>query len=154
MRYLRMLTNSLIGGLAVALYLTILSLQLNPRYPLLSAPGLTATLVLSYGLHATAGFYALIVLRQLLATEVISPGWISFRFLVWVCSGASTLAAVLTWANLRAFAPALDPEAVSRMTGGALVLSVCAGSWWRSCSGTAGPDGAVRGPARPCWLSR
>jgi predicted AlkP superfamily phosphohydrolase/phosphomutase len=122
-----MLTNSFIGGLAVALYLTILVLQLNPRYPLLSMAGLTGTLVISYGLNATAGFYALIVLRQLLATEVISPGWISFRFLVWVCSGASMLAAILTWANLWAFAPSLEPEAVSRMTAGALVLTVCAG---------------------------
>jgi len=127
MRYLRMLTNSMIGGLAVALYLTILVLQLNPRYPLMSVPGLAATLVLSYGVHATAVFYALIVLRQVLATEVISPGWISFRFLVWVCAAAATGAAALTWINLGGIAPFMDPEAVRRMTGGAAVVSVCAG---------------------------
>ena len=89
MRYLRMLTNSVIGGLAFALYLTILVLQINPGYPLAGIPGLAATLVLSYGSHAAAVFYALIVLRQVLATEVISPGWISFRFLVWLCSAAA-----------------------------------------------------------------
>ena len=127
MRYLRMLTNSVIGGFAFAAYLTILVLQINPRYPLLSAPALAATLTLSYGFHAAAAFYALIVFRQILATDVVSPGWISFRFLVWLCSGAATLAAILTWANLRGFGPALDPEALTRMTGGALVLTACAG---------------------------
>lgn len=122
-----MLTNSMIGGVAVALYLTIVVLQLNPRYALLSVPGLAATLVLSYGLHATAAFYALIVFRQILATEIISPGWISFRFLVWLCSAAATIGALLMWVNLGVFGPFLDVEAMRRMTGGALILSVCAG---------------------------
>jgi predicted AlkP superfamily phosphohydrolase/phosphomutase len=133
-----MLANSVIGGLAFALYLTILVLQINPRYPIMGIPGLTATLVLSYGLHATAVFYALIVLRQLLATEVISPGWISFRFLVWLCSAAAAVAALLTWVNVRGLAPFMDPEAVTRATGGAVVLTGCAGimvalalgHWW------------------------
>lgn len=137
-RYLRMLTNSVIGGLAFAVYLTILVLQINPRYPLMSTPGLTATLVLSYGFHTTTIFYALIVLRQVLATEVISPGWISFRFLVWLCSASSAVATLLTWANLRGLSPFMDPEAVTRMTGGAVVLTGCAGvmvalalgRWW------------------------
>jgi len=138
MRYLRMLTNSAIGGLAFALYLTILVLQINPGYPLMGIPGLTATLILSYGFHAAAVFYALIVLRQILATEVISPGWISFRFLVWLCSVSAGIAALLTWVNLRGLAPFMDPEAAARMTGGAAVLTVCAGimvasalgHWW------------------------
>jgi len=127
MRYLRMLTNSAIGGLAFALYLAILVLQINPGYPLKGMPGLAATLVLSYGFHAAAVFYALIVLRQLLATEVISPGWISFRFLVWLCTAAAGIASLLTWVNLRGLAPFMDPESVTRMTGGAVVLTACAG---------------------------
>jgi len=138
MRYLRMLTNSVIGGLAFALYLTILVLQINPGYPFKGLPGLTVTLVLSYGFHTAAVFYALIVLRQVLATEVISPGWISFRFLVWLCSASAALATLLTWGNLRGLAPFMDPEAVTRMTGGAVVLTACAGimvalalgHWW------------------------
>ena len=138
MRYLRMLTNSVIGGLAFALYLTILVLQINPRYPLMSTPGLATTLVLSYGFHSTTVFYALIVLRQVLATEVISPGWISFRFLVWLCSASAGVATLLTWANLRGLSPFMDPEAVTRMTAGAVVLTGCAGimvtlalgHWW------------------------
>jgi hypothetical protein len=138
MRYLRMLTNSVIGGLAFALYLTILVLQINPRYPLMSTPGLSTTLVLSYGFHTATVFYALIVLRQVLATEVISPGWISFRFLVWLCSASAGVATLLTWANLRGLSPFMEPEAVTRMTAGAVVLTGCAGimvtlalgHWW------------------------
>jgi hypothetical protein len=138
MRYLRMLTNSVIGGTAFALHLAILVLQINPGYPLMSIQGLAATIVLSYGFHTATVFYVLIVLRQLLATEVISPGWISFRFLVWLCSASAGAATLLTWVNLRDLAPFMDPEAVTRMTGGAVVLTVCAGimlalalgHWW------------------------
>jgi len=122
-----MLTNSLIGGVAFAAYLTVLVLQINPRYPLLSAPALAVTLALSYGVHATAAFYALTVFRQIVATDVISPGWISFRVLVWLGSGSAGVATLLTWANLRDLRPGLDPEAQARMAAGALVLTVCAG---------------------------
>ena len=133
-----MLANSAIGGTAFAVYLTILVLQINPAYPLLSIPGLAITLVLSYGFHSTTVFYALIVLRQLLATHVISPGWISYRFLVWLCTASAGVATLLTWVNLRGLAPFMDPEAVTRMTGGAVVLTGCAGlmvalalgHWW------------------------
>lgn len=122
-----MLANSAIGGTAFAIYLTILVLQINPGYPLRSIPGLAATLVLSYGFHTTTVFYALIVLRQILATQVISPGWISYRFLVWLCTASAGVATLLTWVNLRGLAPFMDPEAATRMTGGAVVLTGCAG---------------------------
>lgn len=127
MRYLRMLSNSVIGGVTFALYLTILVLQLNPRYALSGLPSLAATLILSYGMHVSAAFYALIVMRQVFASEVISPGWISFRFLVWLCAAAATLGALLMWVNLRGFGTVLDVDALRRMTGGAVGLSLCAG---------------------------
>lgn len=128
MRYLRMLTNCLIGGMAFASYLTILVLQINPRYPLLGVPALSVTLALSYGIHATAAFYALTVFRQIVATEVISPGWISFRVLVWLGSASAAVASALTWANLQDLGPVLDPETHSRMAAGALVLTICTGA--------------------------
>ncbi|HPK72487.1 MAG TPA: alkaline phosphatase family protein [Vicinamibacterales bacterium] len=148
MRYLRMLTNCLIGGMAFASYLTVLVLQINPRYPLLRVPGLAVTLALTYGVHATAAFYALTVLRQIVATEVISPGWISFRVLVWLGSGSAVVASALTWANLRDLGPVLDPDAQSRMAAGALVLTTCAGAMaalvvWHRLS----PRRATRPPA-------
>ena len=77
-QYLRMLTNSIIGGLLVGAYVTILVLQLNPNVQLnsISVVPLVLTPWTFYGLHAAVFFYALIVLRQLLSVEVRSPGWI------------------------------------------------------------------------------
>jgi hypothetical protein len=121
-----MLTNAMLGGFALAAYLTILVLLLNPRYPLGAMPYLAGTLLASYGLHMTAAFYVLIVLRQLLSTEVLSPGWISYRFLVWLSAVATTLGAVLMWANLRGFRNVLTEETVKRMAGAAAALTVCA----------------------------
>ncbi|MEW5982107.1 MAG: alkaline phosphatase family protein [Acidobacteriota bacterium] len=126
MRYLRMLTNTAIGATLVALYLTIVVLQINPRFSIGGLPGLAVTLILSYGLHAAAAFYVLVVLRQLLSAEVISPGWISFRFLVWLSTLASAIGALLMWANRRSFAAVMDGDAVRRMTGGAIALTSCA----------------------------
>jgi hypothetical protein len=121
-----MLTNTAVGGTLVALYLTILVLQLNPRFTIAGLPGLAATLVLSYGLHVAAVFYVLVVVRQLLSADVISPGWISFRFLVWLSALATSIGALLMWANRRSFQGVLEADAVRRMTGGALALSACA----------------------------
>ena len=69
---------------------------------------------------------------------MISPGWISYRFLVWLCTASAGVATLLTWVNLRGLAPFMDPEAVTRMTGGAVVLTGCTGlmvalalgHWW------------------------
>ena len=71
MRYMRMLTNSLMGGALGAAYLTILLLQLNPQVLLLSdaGPGWGATLLLFYGVQLAVGFYLLLVLRELLGRE-------------------------------------------------------------------------------------
>jgi len=121
-----MLTNAMLGGQLVAAYITIVILQLNPRLGLVDLPALAATVAVSYGVHVGAGFYVLVVLRQLLATEVLSPGWISVRFLVWLSAIASTLGAALMWANLRGFAAVLEAQTARRMTGGALAVSVCA----------------------------
>ena len=114
-----MLTNSAIGGATAALYVTIVVLHLNPRYALSGVPGLVATLTLLYGLHVTAALYALMVVRQLVASEVISPGWISVRFLVWISSLVAVSGSVLMWVNLRGFGPVLDASTVPRMTAGA-----------------------------------
>jgi hypothetical protein len=122
-----MLSNAMIGGLLVALYVTLVCLQLNPRIALSSLPGLAGTLIASYGLHSGAAFYVLVVLRQLVSTEVLSPGWISFRFLVWLSAVASLVGSLLVWANLSGFRAVLDASVVRRMTGGALALTACAG---------------------------
>jgi hypothetical protein len=125
-RFARMLTNAVIGGLAVAAYLTILVLHLNPRFPLSSLPSLSVTIAFSYGVNVAAAFYVLVVLRQLLATELLSPGWISFRFLVWISALAATIGSALMWANLRGFRSVLAEATVRRMTGAAAALTACA----------------------------
>lgn len=123
-----MLSNSIAGGALVAAYLLVLMLQINPALPLESSRlgPLALTIVLFYGIHATVVFYALIVLRQLVATEIISPGWISFRLGVWMAAAASVGVSIVMWLNLRGFASVLEPHAVSRMATGATALTACA----------------------------
>jgi hypothetical protein len=128
MRYLRMLTNSLIGGGLGAACITILVLQLNPSVPLTPAviAPLALAFVLSYGVHFAAVIYASIVLRQLLASEVMSPGWLSFRLLTWICTAVTAVTATLMWLNLRGYETALDQEAARRMAAGAVSVTACA----------------------------
>ena len=127
-RYLRMLSNSVIAGLLASAYLTVLMLQINPEYPREPARlgALALTLGLAYGINLIAGFYALIVLRQILAAEVLSPGWVSVRLLAWLFTLAATGGAVVMWLNLRGLAPVLDLETTRRMAAGAIVVSAAA----------------------------
>jgi hypothetical protein len=125
MRYLRMLSNSVIAGGVASLYLTTLVLQLNPAVPI--DPGtllpLAIVLGIAYGANLTVLFYALIVLRQILAVEVLSPGWLSVRLLSWLCTIAAGGGAALMWLNLGGFGDVLDPETRRRMAAGAVMLS-------------------------------
>ena len=96
MRYLRMLSNALIAAGLASGYLTVLVLQLNPSIQIGPATLLPLAVVLgvAYGANLTVAFYALIVLRQILAVEVLSPGWLSVRLLSWLCTiaaGGATL---------------------------------------------------------------
>jgi hypothetical protein len=123
-----MLSNSLIAGAVAAAYLTIVVLHLNPSFPLSIddlAP-LALVMGLAYGVNLAAVFYVLIVLRQLTAAEVLSPGWLSVRLLSWLCTLAAGAVAVIMWLNLRDYAPVLDPQTVTRMTAGAVTLSTSA----------------------------
>ena len=128
MQYLRMLTNSLIAGALVGAYVSLLVLQLNPTVQLSSMAVVRLVLTWSafYGIHATAFFYGLIVVRQLFAVEVRSPGWISLRLLSTFATLAVIVSALVTWLNLHGFRGVLGPDAASRMTEGAVVISLCA----------------------------
>ena len=74
MRFLRMLTNSLMAGALGAAYLTVLVLQLNPHIPVLSATTWRwfATLSLLYGVHLAVTFYVVIVVREFFMLRVLS----------------------------------------------------------------------------------
>ena len=128
MHYLRMLTNSLIAGALVGAYVALLVLQLNPmvRLDSLAVARLMLTWAAFYGVHAAAFFYGLIVLRQLLAVEIRSPGWISLRLLGAFGTIAVSMSAIVTWLNLDGFRSVLGPDAAAHMTDGAIVLSLCA----------------------------
>jgi hypothetical protein len=123
-----MLSNSAIAGALAAAYLTILVLHLNPAYPL--TPGavipLALTMAVAYGINLAVGFYVLIVLRQLVASEMLSPGWLSVRVLSWLCTLAAAGAAVIMWLNLRDYTPVLDVQTIRRMTAAAIALSASA----------------------------
>src|SRR5436189_4975445 len=105
MRYLRMLSNSLLAGALGAAYLTILLLQLNPQVPLASSTVWRwyATLGAFYGTQLAVVFYVLMLLRAFFGVEIFSPGWISVRLLAWLSSVAAAAAATLMWLNLRGF---------------------------------------------------
>jgi hypothetical protein len=123
-----MLSNAAIAGALASAYLTVVVLHLNPAFPL--TPGAVAPLALAmglaYGINLAAVFYAAIVLRQLVAPELLSPGWLSVRLLSWLCTAAAAGGAALMWLNLRGFADVLDAGTVTRMTAGALTLTASA----------------------------
>lgn len=129
MRYLRMLSNALIAAGVASGYLTILVLQLNPSIQI--GPGtllpLAVMFAVAYGANLTVAFYALIVLRQILAVEVLSPGWLSVRLLSWLCTIAASGGATLMWLNLRGLGDVLDSVTRDRMVLGAALVTMSAG---------------------------
>ncbi|MFB3853231.1 MAG: alkaline phosphatase family protein [Vicinamibacterales bacterium] len=128
MRYLRMLLNSLLGGALTAAYMATLVLQLNPSVPLMPADlsALYLVMAASYGVHVAAVFYALIVVRQLFASYLLSPGWLSFAVLSWFATAAAGGASWLMWMNLRTLSPVLDGRTTRGMAIGAAIMTVSA----------------------------
>lgn len=128
MRFLRMLTNSLLAGALGAAYLTVLVLQLNPHIPVLSATTWRwfATLSLLYGVHLAVTFYVVIVIREFFMLRVLSPGWASVRVLAWMAAVLAAIAASLMWLNVRGFQAALTEDAAWRMTTGAIATTASA----------------------------
>ena len=124
MRYLRMLSNSLVAGVLAACYVLALLLQLNPTLPLHPARlvPLAATIGLFYAVHLTVVFYVLLVVRQLLARELFSPAWISVGVLAWLGAAAAAAGAALMWGNLHTFTIVLEPTTVNEIAKGMLSL--------------------------------
>lgn len=129
MRFLRMLTNSVLAGAFGAAYLTVLVLQLNPHVPLLSASTgrWFLTFCLAYGVHLAVLFYVAIVAREFFTLAGTSPGWISVRLLAWMSATAAAVAAALMWMNVNGLSAALDETAVRRMTAGTIATAASAG---------------------------
>jgi hypothetical protein len=128
MRYLRMLSNAILAGLLGAAYLAVLVLQLNPQVPIASATAAHwfATLVAFYGLYLTVAVYAVIVLREVLASRPLAPAWISVRLLAWLGAAIAGAAAWITWANLKGFRAVLTDPAAEQLRQGAVATTVFA----------------------------
>jgi hypothetical protein len=128
MRFLRMLTNSLLAGGLGAAYLTVLVLQLNPDVPLLSDTAWRwfSTIGLLYGLHLAVAFYVAVVVREFFVLDVLSPGWASVRLLAWLGAAAAATAALLMWLNVSGFAATLTDVEARRMTTGAAATTASA----------------------------
>jgi hypothetical protein len=123
-----MLSNAVIAGTVAASYVAALVLHLNPALQL-DDPAIVPLLgvvVGAYGLHLAVAFYAVIVIREVLGTEGVSPGWVSYRVLSWFCSASAVAGALLMWHNLQAFATALDSGTAVRFFDAALAQTVCA----------------------------
>jgi len=127
-RYLRLLSNSLAAAILATCYVLILLLQLNPRLPLdpRRLVPIAESVGVFYVVHLTAVFYALLVTRQLLAREPLSPAWISVGVLSWLSAIAAAAGSALIWANVRTFGLVLPPDIVSDMMRGGLALAVSA----------------------------
>ena len=141
-----MLSNSIAAAVLATGYILVLLLQLNPRLPLnpVRLVPLAETFGLFYVVHLTAIFYVILVARQLLASELFSPAWISIGVLAWLGAAASTIGSALMWANLRTFTLVLEPETVRAMRLGALTLASCAGLFTLVAFGRRSSGGSLR----------
>ena len=128
MRYVRMLTNALLGGLLGAAFVTILVLQLNRQIPLSwsTAAPLYGRLALFYAPHLTVLLYAMLIAREALARRPLSPGWLSIRILSWVGLLVVAAAAALMWANFVGYELALDDDSRRRLGAAAGATTLCA----------------------------
>ncbi|MEP7117861.1 MAG: alkaline phosphatase family protein [Acidobacteriota bacterium] len=129
MRYLRVFTNSAIAGGLLSAYLLVATLHLNPAFPLtLTEVGpMAVAMGLAYGANALVVFYALVVLRQVAAVQVLSPGWLSVRVLAWMGTISAAAGATVLWMNATDFAPFLTPESGRRMWLAAIAVAICGG---------------------------
>jgi len=128
MRYLRMLTNAMVGGVLVATYLVVLVLQLNPHVDVVSTTAVRwfVSLLAFYGPYLGALLFFLLLIRDALSARPLAPAWLSVRLLAWLGAAGAALAAVVTWANLKGFRAVLSAEAAERMQLGAMATSVFA----------------------------
>jgi predicted AlkP superfamily phosphohydrolase/phosphomutase len=141
-----MLSNSLAAAMLATCYVLILLLQLNPRLPLhpLKLVPVAQSVGVFYVIHLMALFYALLVVRQLLARQLFSPAWTSIAVLSWLGALSAAAGAALMGANVRTFGLVLAPEMVAAMTRGTVALALCAALFVLVAFGRRGSDEGQR----------
>jgi hypothetical protein len=128
MRYLRMLSNAVVGGLIGTAFVTIVVLQLNRHLPLdaRTLVPLYVRLAVFYVPHLVVGFYFLLVARELVGRRRATPHWVSLRMLSWEGTIVVSAAAVLMWVNYTSFTRVLDADSGRRLAAAAGATSLCA----------------------------
>ncbi len=129
MRFFRVFTNSAIASVLLSAYLWAALLHVNPDFPLTVADAgpLAISVGLAYGANALIVFYALVVLRQIAAVQVLSPGWLSVRVLAWMSTISAAVGATVLRMNAVDLAPFLAPEAARRLLLAAIAIAICGG---------------------------
>jgi hypothetical protein len=130
MRYLRMLTNAVAGGVLMALYLTMLVFEVNPQLPVVSLTALrwTGAVTAFYAPYISVALFFLILGLDLVSPHPLRPGWLSVRLLAWLGAVGTGAAAALTWANLASFSAVLSDTAAERMRAAAWATTATAGA--------------------------
>ncbi len=128
MRYLRMLSNSVIAAALASAYVVVLVLALNPSVPLTrdGVVPVVKTVGVYYTLNLTVAVYVLLVVRQIFSRALFSPAWISVGVLVWLGALASAAGAVLMWRNVTTFALVLDAQSTAALQRSAVTLFLAA----------------------------
>lgn len=123
-----MLTNAMFGGVLGAVYLAVVVLLINPQVPLFSptAGRWFLALISFYGLPLGIGVYFVILVREVLASRPLRPGWLSVRLLAWLGAAFAAATAFLTWGNLQGFRAVLGEAAAERMLKAAVAETVAA----------------------------
>ena len=123
-----MLTNAMIGGVLGAAYLAVVVLLINPQVPLFSrTSGQWFLALLSfYGVPLSVGVYFVILVREVLASRPLQPGWLSVRLLAWLGAAFAAATAFITWGNLQGFRAVLGEQAAARMLTAAIAQTVAA----------------------------
>src|SRR5579862_6572180 len=119
-----MLTNAVAAAALMAIYLSVLVLQLNPQLRLFSHTSLEwiGALLAFYGPSVTVAVYLVIVTRDVFASQPLQPAWLSVRLLGWLAALEAAAVATLTWINLHAFRAVMSDAGFRRMRVGAWAI--------------------------------
>lgn len=128
MRFLRLLTNALTGGVLGALYLLVIVLLINPQVPAVSMTTARwfGVLLSFYGVHLSLALFLGLLFLEVSLGRALRPGWLSVRLLAWVGAGLAAASAVITWGNLQGFRAVLGESAAQTMQLAAVAATVCA----------------------------
>ncbi len=125
---MRNLTNSLLGGQLLALFLAQSIFILNPQVTLDAQTVLHVwiSVALTHGLATGLVIWLVLFLIEEIRGGPLRPAWISFRLLIWLLALDLGLAATLLWHNLFYFRLYITSESIRALAIAATILSAAA----------------------------